>query len=89
VLLLTLHSLTSILITEAGQTFAHFPHPTHLFSSIMAKLPLKILTASSGHTAAQQPQATQALWSIVTFFFALFKMYYLLQSMPVLYQTPN
>ena len=48
-------------ITSAGQTFVHLPQPTHLSSSSRAVTPEAIYSASRGHTAVQQPQATHSL----------------------------
>lgn len=65
------HSITSlIVITLAGHSFAHFPHPTHLSESILALIPLQIAIAFNRHTLTQQPQATQ--WFSFTVAFRLF-----------------
>jgi hypothetical protein len=47
-----------MVITLAGQTMAHFPHPTHRISSTSAITPLKIEIALVGQTFTQVPQAT-------------------------------
>lgn len=51
--------LLSITMLFAGQTFSHFPHPTHLFSATLAKHPLYTLIAPDGQAVSQAPQATQ------------------------------
>lgn len=56
-------TLLSVFILFAGQTFSHFPQPTHLSSATFAKQPLCILTAPNGQTISQAPQATQVVLS--------------------------
>ncbi len=56
-------SLPFIIILFAGQTFSHFPHPTHLSSETFAKQPLCTLIAPNGQAFSQAPQATQIVLS--------------------------
>ena len=56
-------SLPFIIILFAGQTFSHFPHPTHLSSATFAKQPLCTLIAPIGQAFSQAPQATQIVLS--------------------------
>ena len=52
-------SLLSIVMLFAGQTFSHFPHPTHLSSATFAKHSLCTFIAPNGQMFSQAPQATQ------------------------------
>ena len=54
-------------MTDAGHSFAHLPHPTHLVSSMIALIPLKIVIAPKGHIFKQQPQATHRFSSTCAF----------------------
>ena len=61
--------LLSIVMLFAGQTFSHFPQPTHLSCATCAKHPLYTLIASNGHTFSQAPQATQINLSTTEYLF--------------------
>lgn len=59
-----------MLITDAGQTFAHLPQPTHFEASTSALMPLYMEIALRGHMPSQLPQATHSLDIIASFLLA-------------------
>ena len=59
-----------MVITDAGQIFAHFPQPTHLEESTSALMPLYMEMALRGHMSSQLPQATHSLDIIASFLLA-------------------
>lgn len=60
-------------ITDAGHSFAHFPHPIHVSGFTFARMPFHMEIACLGQTFTQQPQATQSwLFTNAFRFFLIF-----------------
>ena len=66
---------------DAGQAFAHNPHPTHFSTSTLAYIPSGIVIASLGQAFLQLPQPTHCrvatfayflIYTFLTFFFLSF-----------------
>lgn len=64
-------SVTSSVITLAGHSFTHFPHPTHRSPRISAQMPRGTEIAFLGQTLTQHPQATHSRVLTTAFLFVM------------------